>query len=194
MSRYKGVILLEHDKNMKKLKSSFLTVALATSVLASSALAQRVGTPAPDFIPGGEWFNSEPLSTQDLRGEVVLVEIWTFECYNCYRSIPTLRTFYDRYRDQGFEIVGVHTPEFAREKVAANVARALEQHGVTWPVFQDNDFATWRAYDNRVWPAFYLVDRAGIIRYVHRGEISETFPQGVAPLEAMVETLLAEQP
>ena len=64
---------------------------------------------------------------------------------------------------------------------------------MTWPVFQDNDAATWRAYDNHVWPAFYLVDRAGIVRYVHRGEISETFPQGIAPLAAMVETLLAEQ-
>ena len=163
-------------------------MALATSL----ALAQAVNTPAPDFIPGGAWFNSEPLNIEDLRGEVVLVEMWTFECYNCYRSIPTLRGFYEDYQDQGFEIVGVHTPEFEREKVADSVAAALEQHNVTWPVFQDNDFATWRAYDNRAWPTFYLVDRAGTVRYVHRGEISEVFPQGIVPLREMIEKLLAE--
>ena len=175
---------------MKQLKS--VCALFVILLLSSLCWAQRVGTPAPDFIPGGAWFNSTPLTTEDLRGEVVLVEIWTFECYNCYRSIPTLRGFYDRFKDQGFEIVGVHTPEFAREKVADNVAAALEKYQVTWPVFQDNASATWRAYENRVWPAFYLVDRMGIVRYVHRGEISDVFPQGVAPLEKMIQTLLAE--
>ena len=165
-----------------------LTLALASSL----AFAQDVDTPAPDFIPSGEWFNSEPLSIQDLRGKVVLVEMWTFDCYNCYRSIPTLQTFYERYQDEGFEIVGVHTPEFDFEKVADNVAAALEERGVTWPVFQDNNFKTWRAYDNNVWPMFYLVDQEGTVRYLHRGEISDKFPKGIAPLEKMIQKLLAE--
>ena len=164
---------------MKHLSNLFIVV-----LVGSLALAQGVDTPAPDFIPGGEWFNSEPLSIEDLRGEVVLVEMWTFDCYNCYRSIPILQTFYERYGDHGFEIVGVHTPEFDHEKVAENVAAALEEHNVTWPVFQDNDFKTWRAYNNRVWPMFYLVDQAGMVRYIHRGELSEKFPKGIAPPRA----------
>ena len=172
-----------------KYLNSLLVITLASSL----ALAQNVGTPAPDFIPSGAWFNSEPLTIEDLRGEVVLVELWTFDCYNCYRSIPTLRTFYERYRDEGFEIVGVHTPEFDHEKVADNVAAAIEERGVTWPVFQDNDFKTWRAYNNNVWPKFYLVDQTGTVRYVHRGELSEKFPKGIEPLAGMIEKLLAER-
>ena len=160
------------------------------SLLASIGFAQKV---APEFQASGEWFNSEPLSISDLRGEVVLVEMWTFSCYNCYRSIPTLRGFYERYKDEGLEIIGVHTPEFEREKVAENVAAALEEHSVTWPVFQDNDFKTWRAYNNRAWPTFYLVDKAGVIRYAHRGELSDKFPAGIAPLEEAIQKLLAEE-
>lgn len=149
-------------------------------------------TPAPEFQSSGEWFNSEPLSVTDLRGQVVLVEMWTFSCYNCYRSKPTLRAFYEQFKEDGFEIVGVHTPEFDHEKVAENVAKALIEHDVSWPVFQDNDFKTWRAYNNRAWPTFYLLDREGNIRYTHRGEISEKFPRGIEPLRDAIEELLNE--
>ena len=173
-------------------KPSFSLLLIVIALASSLALAQSVDTPAPDFIPSSEWFNSEPLSIEDLRGEVVLVEMWTFDCYNCYRSIPTLRTFYERYEDQGFEIVGVHTPEFDHEKVAENVAASLEERGVTWPVFQDNEFKTWRAYDNNVWPMFFLVDQTGTVRYTHRGELSDKFPKGIAPLEEKIKELLAE--
>jgi len=147
---------------------------------------------APDFLVDGEWFNTEALSIEDLRGQVVLVEMWTFSCYNCYRSKPALIDFYESYKDQGFEIVGVHTPEFDHEKVAENVRRSLEQHNVTWPVFQDNKFRTWRAYGNRAWPTFYLIDRDGNIRYSHRGEISDVFPNGIEPLENAIKELLNE--
>jgi thiol-disulfide isomerase/thioredoxin len=149
-------------------------------------------TAAPEFIPSGQWFNSEELSLADLKGQVVLVEMWTFGCYNCYRSIPTLRTFYDTYRNEGFEIIGVHRPEFEYEHDAANVQESLLKYQVTWPVFQDNEAKTWNAYGTRAWPTFFLVDKNGVIRYTHRGEISEKYPNGIAPLEDAIKALLAE--
>ena len=149
-------------------------------------------TPAPDFQASGEWFNSDPLSISDLSGKVVLVEMWTFGCYNCYRSIPALKEIYDTYKDQGFEIVGVHRPEFAYEEDADNVAEAIQKHAVTWPVFQDNEAKTWRAYRTRAWPSFYLVDGNGTIRHTQVGEISEKYPYGLEPLKAAIEDLLAE--
>lgn len=153
--------------------------------------AQKVVSPAPDFIPGGQWLNSEPLNIEDLRGKVVLVNVWVYSCYNCYRSLPTLKRWYERFKGQGFEIIGVHTPEFESDKPLKNVQEALLREGVTWPVVQDNAAATWRAYNNSVWPTFYLIDRQGIVRRVQRGEISSVFPQGIKPLENGIEDLLA---
>lgn len=156
--------------------------------------AQKVATPAPDFVPGGAWLNSEPLAIEDLRGKVVLVNVWVYSCYNCYRSLPTLKRWYGEYAEDGFEIVGVHTPEFASDKPLKNVQGALLREGVTWPVVQDNAAATWRAYGNSVWPTFYLVDKKGVVRKVQRGEISSVFPQGIKPLRKALEALLAESP
>ncbi len=165
---------------------------LATGV--SVVSAQRVGNTAPAFSATGEWFNSPPLEVADLHGKVVLVNIWVYSCYNCYRSLPTLQRWYQKYTDEGFEIVGVHTPEFASDKVVSNVKEALEREGVTWSVFQDNNAVTWRAYNNRVWPTFYLLDRQGTLRKVQQGEISSVFPRGIKPLERAIEALLAESP
>jgi thiol-disulfide isomerase/thioredoxin len=170
------------------MKTARILLTMLSMWLGTQTLAQG----APDFIPSGDWFNSEALTLTDLKGQVVLIEMWTFGCYNCYRSIPTLRTFYDTYQKQGFEIIGVHRPEFDYEKDAANVQEALDKYQVTWPVFQDNEAKTWNAYDTRAWPTFYLLDKKGVIRYTHRGEISEKFPAGIAPLEEAIKTLLAE--
>ncbi len=167
-------------------------VLLLGGVLGVPGLAQKVARPAPDFIPGGEWLNSEPLNIEDLRGKVVLINVWVYSCYNCYRSLPTLQGWYERFKGQGFEIIGVHTPEFESDKPLKNVQEALLREGVTWPVVQDNAAATWRAYDNSVWPTFYLIDRQGIVRRVQRGEISSVFPQGIKPLENGIKDLLAE--
>ena len=154
----------------------------------------EVGNPAPNFVPGGAWLNSEPLNIEDLRGKVVLVNVWVYSCYNCYRSLPTLKGWYRDFAGDGFEIVGVHTPEFESDKVLTNVQEALVREGVTWPVFQDNRAATWRAYGNSVWPTFYLVDKEGVVRRVQRGEVSSVFPQGIRPLQKAIEALLAEAP
>lgn len=126
---------------------------------------------AADFTEGGEWLNSSPLSlAKDLKGKVVLVDFWTYSCINCIRTFPYLRRWYDTYKDKGFVIVGVHTPEFAFEKEKTNVQKAVTDYMLTYPVVQDNDFLIWNAYDNQYWPAHYLIDKDGFIRYTHFGE------------------------
>lgn len=127
--------------------------------------------PAPKIVTDGEWFNTDgPITMADLKGKVVLVDFWTYSCVNCVRTLPHLRSWYDAYRDDGLVIIGVHTPEFAFERSPANVEKAIADLGVTWPVVLDNDFAQWRAYSNRYWPAHYFIDAAGIVRYFSYGE------------------------
>jgi cytochrome c biogenesis protein CcdA/thiol-disulfide isomerase/thioredoxin len=125
---------------------------------------------APDFLGISDWLNSPPLSISDLRGKVVLVDFWTYSCINCLRTLPHLKAWYAAYHRAGFEIVGVHTPEFAFEHVASNVRRAAHELGVTWPVALDNKYATWDAYRNQYWPAEYFLDRRGHLRRAHFGE------------------------
>lgn len=149
------------------------------------------GERAPDFIAGGEWFNlpagrQAPLSLNDLRGKVVLVDFWTYSCINCQRTFPYLKSWWEKYQNKGLVIVGVHSPEFEFEKNPKNVAKALKDFGITYPVMQDNDFSTWRAYNNRYWPAKYLIDKDGNIRYEHFGE--GDYDQ----TEKMIQDLLAE--
>jgi len=116
------------------------------------------------------WFNSEPLTRAGLRGKVVLVDFWTYSCINCLRTLPYLRGWADKYRDAGLVVLGVHTPEFAFEKDPDNVADAIESLGISYPVAMDSDYAIWRAFNNRYWPAHYFVDAEGRIRYHHFGE------------------------
>lgn len=111
-----------------KRSSAVLLLGVAFGV---PGLAQRVATPAPNFISGGQWLNSAPLDIEDLRGKVVLVNVWVYSCYNCYRSLPTLQGWYERFKEQGFEIIGVHTPEFESDKPLKNVQEALLREGVT---------------------------------------------------------------
>jgi len=125
---------------------------------------------APELIPGGAWYNSEPLKLADLRGKVVLIDFWTYSCINCQRTLPYLREWNEKYQDKGLVIIGVHSPEFEFEKKESNVAQAIKDFKLTYPVVQDNDFATWRAYENRYWPAKYFIDKNGVIRRTHFGE------------------------
>jgi cytochrome c biogenesis protein CcdA/thiol-disulfide isomerase/thioredoxin len=144
---------------------------------------------APDFTGNQRWFNTpggKRLSLQDLRGKVVLVDFWTYTCINCIRTLPYLKAWDQRYRDRGLVIVGVHTPEFPFERDAGNVEDAIAQNGLRYAVAQDNDYATWDAYGNQYWPAKYLIDAQGQVRYTHFGEgdYEET--------EAAIRRLLAE--
>lgn len=126
--------------------------------------------PAPDFRDNQEWFNSKPLTLAGLRGRVVLIDFWTYTCINCIRTLPYLRSWDERYRKDGLTIVGVHSPEFAFEKKASNVRASIKQNDLKYPVAQDNDFGTWQAWGNNAWPAKYLIDANGQVRYTHIGE------------------------
>jgi thiol-disulfide isomerase/thioredoxin len=125
---------------------------------------------APELIIGGQWFNSEPLTLEELRGKVVLIDFWTYSCINCQRTFPYLRTWWEKYEDNGLVIIGVHAPEFEFEKDPENLQEAIEDFDLKYPVMQDNNFSTWRAYNNRYWPAKYIIDKDGYIRYTHFGE------------------------
>jgi thiol-disulfide isomerase/thioredoxin len=110
------------------------------------------------------------LTMQELRGRVVLIDFWTYTCINCIRTYPHLKAWHSRYSDDGLVIIGVHSPEFEFEADYDNVVEASENDGIIWPVAQDNEFETWRSYSNRYWPAKYLVDEDGVVRYTHFGE------------------------
>jgi thiol-disulfide isomerase/thioredoxin len=125
---------------------------------------------APEIQGVAEWINSEPLTLRQLRGKVVLIDFWTYSCVNCLRTLPHLKAWDAAYRDDGLVIVGMHAPEFAFERVPDNVRTAVRKLGIRYPVALDNDFATWTAYANQYWPAKYLIDRQGRVRYYHFGE------------------------
>ena len=130
----------------------------------------NVGDAAPEFTGISNWINSGPLTMEGLEGQVVLIDFWTYTCVNCIRTMPFLRDWQAKYANLGLTIVGVHTPEFEFEKLAPNVVKAAEEFGLVYPVAQDNEFGTWRAYSNRFWPAKYLIDQSGVVRYTHFGE------------------------
>ena len=132
------------------------------------------------------WLNSPPLTTEQLRGKVVLIDFWTYSCINCIRSVPYVRAWYERYKDQGLVVIGVHSPEFAFEREPTNVRKAVADFGIRYPVALDNNLRIWRAFDNQYWPAHYLADAQGRIRYHHFGEGSDE------ETEAAIRALLAE--
>ena len=136
----------------------------ATAPLAAS------GPSAPEFTGIVAWENSPPLTIASLRGKVVLVDFWTYSCINCQRTIPFLHQWWNKYKDSGFVIVGVHSPEFDFEKSIPNIQKAIKDYGVAWPVAVDSNMATWNAYSNQYWPAEYLINQSGKIVHTHFGE------------------------
>jgi cytochrome c biogenesis protein CcdA/thiol-disulfide isomerase/thioredoxin len=128
---------------------------------------------APEFADTEQWFNTpgdRPLSLRGLRGRVVLIDFWTYTCINCIRTLPYVKAWDERYRDKGLTVIGVHTPEFPFEREAGNVADAIAQNGLEYPVVQDNEYGTWEAWGNQYWPAKYLIDTKGRVRFAHFGE------------------------
>lgn len=124
---------------------------------------------APEFAPGN-WINSEPLTLKGLNGRVVLVEFWTFGCYNCRNTLPFVKSWHERYASKGLTIVGVHSPELDDEYKLENVRREVASLGIRYPVVTDNDYATWKAYKVNAWPTIYLLDKRGKVRWAHIGE------------------------
>jgi len=152
---------------------------------ASSASLPDLG-PAPE-LTNDIWLNVDaPLRLADLRGKVVAIDMWTFDCINCQHVIPSLKEWDEKYRGQGLVIIGNHFPEFSFEADLANLQKAVADYGIKYAVAQDNDGKTWQAYKNQYWPALYLIDKNGHLRYTHIGEgrYSET--------ESAIQSLLAE--
>ena len=126
--------------------------------------------PAPELVGIAQWLNSKPLTLAQLRGNVVLVEFWTHGCGNCRNVLPHVNRWYRTYRDQGFIVIGIHTPEYLFEHDPARLQQQVRELGITYPVAQDNSSATWNAYENQFWPAAYLLDRRGRIMLKQFGE------------------------
>jgi len=177
-------------------KALFFATAIAASVAALSfAAPPRSGdTPigevrqVPEFEGIDTWLNSKPLSTEGLRGKVVLVDFWTYTCINCLNHLPYVQDWHEKYKDKGLVVVGVHTPEFAFEKSTKNVQDAINRLQIKHAVAQDNHYATWKAFRNQYWPAVYLIDKQGRIVYSHYGEGS------YGETEKKIQALLAESP
>ncbi|MXY43782.1 MAG: redoxin domain-containing protein [Dehalococcoidia bacterium] len=130
-----------------------------------------LGLLAPDLAGISSYINTEPFTLEELRGDkVVLIDFWTYTCVNCIRTLPFIKEWHEKYKDAGLVIVGVHAPEFEFEKLKENVKMAVDEWGIEYPVVLDNDHGTWDAFLNRSWPAKYLIDRDGVIRYTHFGE------------------------
>lgn len=138
-------------------------------------------------LSAGAWINSEPTKIEDLRGHVVVVDFWTYGCYNCRNTLPTLKRWDNRYRDQGLTIIGVHTPETDAEKNIDNIRRAVREQNLRYPVVTDTDGDTWRAYNVEAWPTTVILDKQGRIRFTHIGE-------GLYDeMETVIKKLLAEE-
>ena len=170
-----------------------ILVLLATITLAAGAAPLPERPPMPQFSNAepAHWFNSEPLQREDLTGKVVLIDVWTFGCWNCYRSFPWLKSLEERFAGAQFQVIGIHTPEFDHEADPDRVAAKILEFGLQHPVMMDNDFAYWRALDNRYWPTFYLVDKQGRLRFRHVGE-THAGDSRAQTMEQELRNLLAE--
>lgn len=158
----------------------------AQTIAEDSQMLLSDGGPAPELMGISHWINTSPLSIAALKGKVVLVDFWTYSCINCVRTLPHLTTWYERYKDDGLVIIGVHTPEFAFERETQNVENAIKQFNITYPVAQDNDYKTWQNYQNHYWPAEYLIDAKSHLRRTHFGE------GGYDHMEGAIRALLKE--
>jgi len=191
-----GLTKIEDNEIVRKALDSLKTSERDSQLTSPEAMGKplfqvrKSGPIAPELIPGGEWFNlpagQTDLKINELKGKVVLVDFWTYTCINCIRTLPYLRDWHEKYADNGLVIIGVHTPEFEFEKDSDNVAKAISDFDLKYPIVQDNSYSTWRAYDNHYWPAKYLIDKDGVVRYTHFGEgkYDET--------EKTIQALLAE--
>ncbi|WP_226501197.1 cytochrome c biogenesis protein DipZ [Pseudomonas sp. MWU16-30322] len=152
----------------------------ANGSMKATGAAMKIADKAPGTLPvegqlppltgAVQWLNSPPLDAQALKGKVVLVDFWTYSCINCLRTLPYVRAWAEKYRDQGLVVIGVHAPEFAFERDVGNVTKAMKELGINYPVAIDNDYKIWRAFNNEYWPAHYFADAQGRIRYHHFGE------------------------
>jgi len=186
-----NVVMSASDTSAAGAGGAMMAAASSGMMRASQAATDN---PAPLPVEGElpslngaiQWLNSPPLTAQSLRGKVVLIDFWTYSCINCLRSLPYVKAWADKYKDQGLVVIGVHAPEFAFERNVDNVKKATHDLGIDYPVAIDNNYAIWRSLNNEYWPAHYFVDAQGRIRYHHFGE------GGYAQSEKVIQQLLTE--
>jgi thiol-disulfide isomerase/thioredoxin len=189
---------------MDRRRNLFIGIVVATVIVGASIYAtgftRRLLNPfraypaykssefatAPELTPG-DWINSEPLTLKGLRGRVVLIDFWTFGCHNCRNTLPFVKRWDDRYREKGFTVIGVHSPEFDYEREFENLRSEVASLGIRYPVVSDNDYRTWDAYNVGAWPTVFLLDKQGRIRWSHVGE------GGYDEAERIIQKLLGEK-
>ena len=174
---------------MRLISVLFAGLLLAFALVSNQVASQETQTTQgamPSLAGAVEWLNSPPLSTDALKGKVVLVDFWTYDCVNCRRALPYVQAWARRYEQDGLVVIGVHTPEYAYEHIIGNVRDQVRKLGITYPVAVDNNYAIWRSFDNQYWPAHYLIDAKGQVRYSHFGEGRYDAQQ------QMIQTLLSE--
>lgn len=176
---------------LKTIRSlSYLTAGVTFGLLAvgifSPAPVVASDRNAAPFTGATQWLNSAPLTIEQLNGRVILVDFWTYSCSNCLNALPHVKAWNEKYHAQGLTVIGVHTPEFEVEKTRQNVELAIKRLGVTYPVAMDNEYAIWNAYGNKYWPAQYLIDAQGRLRYQHYGE------GAYQEIESKIQALLKE--
>jgi thiol-disulfide isomerase/thioredoxin len=178
---------------MKTLSVGLLSPFALAATLAVCDIVRAAPAEAPQFTHAGarDWINSRPLTLADFNGRVLLLDVWTFDCWNCYRSIPWLKELEARLGPKGLALLGVHSPEFAHEKDYEKVAAKVKEFGIRHPVMLDNDFSYWKALGNRYWPAFYLIDKQGKVRGTFVGE-THSGDRRAQEVEALIVRLLAE--
>jgi thiol-disulfide isomerase/thioredoxin len=156
-------------------------------MIPSGRMTEETKAPTAPELSNGIWINSEPLTLKGLHGRVILIEFWTFACYNCRNTLPTVKKWHAQYRDKGLTIIGVHTPESDLERNVDDVRREVAALGIKYPVVTDNDYSTWKAYGVEAWPTLFLLDQQGRVRWTHVGEgaYDET--------EEAIKKLLAEE-
>lgn len=164
-----------------------------TAVEAIAPLTPDEAPAAPPFThtAADDWLNSKPLRWEDFRGQVVLLDFWTFDCWNCYRSFPWLQGVEKQFQGQDLRFLGVHSPELPQERVRANVVKKVAEFKLDFPVMIDTDMSYWNAMGNRYWPAFYLIDKRGRVRAVYPGE-THAGDANAKQIESAIRVLLAE--
>jgi thiol-disulfide isomerase/thioredoxin len=170
---------LMYSRSLRASRISWLVLAFVLVLAFAVAWRAAAADKAPEFThtSASDWLNSKPLRLKDLRGKVVLIEFWAFDCVNCRRSVAWVHSVQERYRDRGLIVVGVHTPELPEERSIDNVRAAVTAQSITHPVMVDGDYSYWQAMRNEYWPAFYVVDGRGRIAAHAIGEMHVNEPR-----------------
>ena len=184
---------------MKRVSINLFIITLCAVLSIITFTPSLAGTlsepfPAAEFHhnTSRDWINSEPLSLDDLKGKVVLLDFWTFDCWNCYNSFPWMNKLEKRHQMEGLQVIGVHTPEFSHEKIRSNIEAKAKEFKLHHPIMIDNDFTYWRAMHNKYWPAFYIIDKKSNVRAVYFGETHEG-DQQAKEIEKKIKELLIEE-